>query len=314
LAQAGGRGVCTVILPITNGVSQQSAAAAVASARTNGRVREILIIDIGSATFPNDRLASDVRTDPRIAIIRRPRCSLAVALNVGLSASHGEFVAFLDPARIWTSDHVDIHLDRLAHDPRLGVTYGAIDADTPVTDRAHKAPASAKRLAPLDFLIRDCAAPFSHLVIRRAVFDDIGLFNIALSQFVEREWLLRASLRGWGIEGYGTGCISASSSSPPSRDFVVAFETLLREAKHLAPSLIGEHEARARSALHRDLAKRALTVGRPLTEAIDHLSQALSMWPFLIAAEPAKTLGVLSELALAALSQRASYVSRRSFP
>jgi hypothetical protein len=295
-------------------VSQQSAAAAVASVRMNGRVRDILIIDIGSATFHSDRLASDVRADPRITIIRRPRCSLAIALNVGICASRARFVAFLDPGHVWTSDHLDIHLDRLAHDPRLGVSYGSVDAIPPAAGRAHKAAACAKSLAPLDFLVRDCAAHFGDLVIRRAAFDDIGLFNIALSQFVEREWLLRASLRGWGIEGHGTGCVSASSSSPPSRDFVVAFETLLREAKHLAPSLIGEHEARARSALHRDLAKRALTVGRPLTEVVDHLSQALSTWPFLVAAEPGKTLSVLGELTLAALSERAPYVFRRSFP
>jgi glycosyltransferase involved in cell wall biosynthesis len=100
---------------------------AVASARLSGREPEIVVVDDAST----DETGEVCRSLPGILYIRVERNGgVACARNIGIQASSGQYITFLDDDDERLPGSLDMQVERLEAEPRAGLIYGqALIAD-----------------------------------------------------------------------------------------------------------------------------------------------------------------------------------------
>jgi glycosyltransferase involved in cell wall biosynthesis len=110
-----------VSIIITTHNRPQLLSRAVASARLSGRDPEIVVVDDAST----DETGKLCRSLPGIRYIRvEHNQGVACARNVGLRASSGEFISFLDDDDERLPGSLDMQVERLEAEPRAGMIYG----------------------------------------------------------------------------------------------------------------------------------------------------------------------------------------------
>lgn len=121
------------------------------------------------------------------------------ARNAGLAAATGDFIAFLDDDDVWLPEHVRPHLAQLDADPDLeGVLAQVIAVDDglrPIDDGPWP-----WRPPPLgDGLVRTMLSGYypqiGATIIRRAVREGVGPFDVALLGDQDWDWQLRLARR-----------------------------------------------------------------------------------------------------------------------
>src|SRR5689334_4952969 len=95
--------VVSVILPVYNGASFVCRAIETALLQTYSHV-EIIAVDDGSTDSSFEILA---RYGDRVQVIRQQNAGVAAARNSAISASRGEFVAFLDQDDWWLPEKIE---------------------------------------------------------------------------------------------------------------------------------------------------------------------------------------------------------------
>lgn len=93
---------------------------------------EALVVDDGSRDASLEIARSSARADPRVRVLSRDRRGIVDALNAGLEASRGEFVARMDADDIASPHRLERQLAAFAADPTLSVVDGQVRF---VTDR-----------------------------------------------------------------------------------------------------------------------------------------------------------------------------------
>ena len=145
---------------------------------------EIIVVDDGS----RDRTAELVETMPDVRMIRHAENrGYGAALKSGMTAARGELIAFLDSDDLWPASSLAHRLDLLRANPGADIVYGKT--------RVHN-------LVPQTTLrrYRDGEAihhpSFGSMLVRRTVFDRIGLVNETFDHSEDIEWLCRAKEAG----------------------------------------------------------------------------------------------------------------------
>jgi len=85
----------SVLLPVHNCGRYLAAAITSISAQSHADF-EFIIVDDGSTDGSAGVIDQAAAADPRLRVIRRPNTGIVGALNDGLAAAHGEFVARMD--------------------------------------------------------------------------------------------------------------------------------------------------------------------------------------------------------------------------
>jgi glycosyltransferase involved in cell wall biosynthesis len=94
---------------------------AVQSARASGRNLEIVVVDDASS----DETAAVCQDLSDINYVRvEDNRGVAGARNIGLNASRGEYVSFLDDDDTRLADSLDAQIDALEREPQAGLIYG----------------------------------------------------------------------------------------------------------------------------------------------------------------------------------------------
>lgn len=176
----------TVVIPVRDGARYIQAALDSVAAQ-DVPVAHVVVVDDGS-TDASAAVAAGHRLQPEMLSI--PPSGIAAARNRGIAAAQTAFVAFLDADDLWTPTHNSRLLAALAADPGLAMAFGHAEqfASPELSEddrRAVHVPAG-----------RMAAMVAGGMVARRAVFDQVGLFEVDLrvAEFVS--WLLRARDRG----------------------------------------------------------------------------------------------------------------------
>ena len=183
----------SVIVPVFNG--ERFLAEALASVVSQSyRPIEVVVVDDGSVDGTPDvaRLAAGIR------YIRQDNAGPAAARNAGIATSTGELVAFLDADDVLPPTKLQIQVDYLRTHPGAACVLGRqellLEPGVPPPEWTRGQP-MLLRPAP-DAPPRDSIPPMS-MVVRRPVFDTVGLFDDRRFRVGEDvDWLCRAREAG----------------------------------------------------------------------------------------------------------------------
>ena len=306
---------CTVIIPCYNAGATIRSTLESARRQTVSDI-EIIVVDDGSRDHGADIVASIAAIDSRVRLIRQQNSGVSAARNAGIAAARASVIALLDSDDLWATDHLKIHLQRIAADPRLGVSFAAarfIDTRGVIVGQSRPHP---QNLTPADLLQGNPTTTCSTLVIRRSVFKDVGTFRTNMRFNEDQEWLFRVALSGWVMCNDPRTSVDYRTSpgglASDLEGMYQGFETMLAEAAKLAPSLVQRHTARATANMNRYLARRAIRLGLEPQIARRYMLASLRSSPTVLLREPRATLPTLAAALLPnALIQSVLHLLRR---
>jgi succinoglycan biosynthesis protein ExoA len=103
----------SILVPVLNEAAHlRDTVAAMLAQRFDGEI-ELLLIDGGSTDGTRAILAELAAADPRVRVLDNPAGSIAPALNHGLRAARGEWIARMDAHAWYPADYVALGVDRL---------------------------------------------------------------------------------------------------------------------------------------------------------------------------------------------------------
>jgi glycosyltransferase involved in cell wall biosynthesis len=160
---------------------------------------ELVIIDDGS-TDDTPVSVKPFLGDSRVRYVRSDKLGQSRAKNLGLRLSRGEFVAYLDADDAWEPTKLAKQLLVLKERPEVGVCHtGRLLMDENGT--VHPAPLTptpspAGGEGDIEKLFLNNAVCFSSVMVRRAVFDQVGAFDPEFDLAIDYDLWLRVA-RHW---------------------------------------------------------------------------------------------------------------------
>ncbi|MGD9764942.1 MAG: glycosyltransferase family 2 protein [Candidatus Binatia bacterium] len=155
---------------------------------------ELIVIDDGS-TDASDRVLQSWSADPRLRVIRQPHAGCTAALNTGLKAARGTYVARNDSDDEWLPDWLAVLVPALAAQPEAGFAYARCAGM-----RADGTPFGAVRGGPMRYpddpfrslLFADYTTSIATLY-RRACIERVGGFDPQVGPSEDWDMALRVA-------------------------------------------------------------------------------------------------------------------------
>lgn len=165
----------TVVIPVYNGARFLRSAIDSALAQT-WKDLEILVVDDGSTDETPAVIAS---YGARIRTIRKPNGGTSSALNAGIRAARGQWIAWLDCDNTWEPTKIERQMEAARLHPSAGLIYTdylQVAEDGREIGRAG-GPCPRSRGARILRLIRTMYINSNATLIRKSVFDEVGLYD-----------------------------------------------------------------------------------------------------------------------------------------
>jgi glycosyltransferase involved in cell wall biosynthesis len=153
---------------------------------------EIIVVDDGSTDGTG---AVAARYSNRLRYLRQANAGPGAARNLGINASAGEFVAFLDADDLWHAEKLSRQTARFRARPELGYCVTHVQNFwIPELSKEEERFRGHRISKPLPGYITGT------LLARRDFFDTVGPFNTAIHHADDTDWFLRAQERGGVVE------------------------------------------------------------------------------------------------------------------
>ncbi len=275
------RPLFSVLVPVFDAGAYLDRAIVSVLAQTCGDF-ELILVDDGSTDDAVDR-ASAIR-DPRLRIIRQSNQGAPAALNRGLAAASGEYVALLDADDFWAPSKLEHHRRSFLAHPDADLTFtglvyvGADDAPLHLPSRRPAGTFTFEQLFA-DYVI-GCS---SALAIRKRALDVVGDFDPAFPYMYDLDFVLRiARVRPDNVVGTADpSTFYRRRSGQQTSDW--------RPMAHYWEKIVAKHRSatdddaglvcRANLNMHRYFSYLAYERG-DLTEALTLLGAAFAMDPW----------------------------------
>jgi glycosyltransferase involved in cell wall biosynthesis len=177
------RPLVTVVLPVHNG--ERFLAEAIDSVLTQDyEPLELIVVDDGS-TDGSGAIASS----RGVRVCRQANEGPAAARNTGIERARGELVAFIDADDVWLPGKLGRQVGHLLDRPELGFLYTSW---TILLEDGGVVPPQFGR----DWQRPHAGCLPSSLLVRRDVFDCVGVFDASYDVAEDAEWFARASDAG----------------------------------------------------------------------------------------------------------------------
>lgn len=176
----------SVVVPCYN-AARYLAAALQSVCEQSIQPAEVLVIDDGSTDGSGaiaEALGSPVRC------VRQENRGISDARNRGIALAGGDVIAFLDADDVWTADSLSIRVAVLEYDPAVECAAGLVEQFL-----SPELPDEIRRslvCPPGTSSARVAGA----MLVRRHVFDRVGLFDPALQVGETLDWVARADAAG----------------------------------------------------------------------------------------------------------------------
>ncbi len=116
----------TVLMPVFNGEMFLRVAIESVLAQTHAAF-ELLVVDDGSTDGSSKILADIAKRDTRVRVISQANEGISSALNVGIRAASGEFIARMDADDIMLPRRLEVQIGYLRENPSLGFCGSYVD-------------------------------------------------------------------------------------------------------------------------------------------------------------------------------------------
>ena len=241
---------------------------------------ELIVVDDGST----DNTAAIVQQysleDSRIHLIQQVNQGVSAARNVGVHLAQADYIAFLDADDRWLPIKLAVHLSHFQSKPNLGVSYARaafISFEGGLTGTI--ASGRLLQLQPENFLYENPTITTSNLVVRRAVFEQLGGFDLEMSYSEDLDWLFRVlHSQTWQIEGINQVLIeyrlTGQGLSSSLEHIETGWNVLVSKARQTAPDLVDRHYSIAQAIHLRYLARQALRLKLPSQIGVDFMMRA----------------------------------------
>ncbi len=155
---------------------------------------EMIVVDDGS-TDDTSEVIRPYLDDSRIQYHHTENCGQPAAENTGIRLSRGHFIAFIDADDLWLPKKLETQLPMFGIKPEIGVVYTRRLTINPEGTLIPMAKRQLFRGKILKQLFRNNFVTFSSSVVRRTVFDDVGLFDEECRHASDYELWLRVAMR-----------------------------------------------------------------------------------------------------------------------
>lgn len=177
---------------------------------------ELIIVDDGSTDRTEELVRPVMQEDMRIQYIRCPENKgQAAARNTGIKAARGAYIAFQDSDDCWMPDKLQKQILMMEEHPEYGLIYGQMVYNEGGVLSAPYPPTDAGRQVFSECLRQNLIGTPTMLV-RKEVFDTVGIFDTSLPAMEDYELALRITkhyLAGFIAEPVITAYKSADSVS-----------------------------------------------------------------------------------------------------
>lgn len=157
------------------------------------RSNEVIVVDDGST----DDTPQVMARFPQVHYVRQENHGESAARNAGIRLSAGEYIAFLDADDAFLPDKLERQVSILDAQPAVGVVYSDVylcDADGN-PQRLFSSQLGCRRVSGRVFesLVRGNFLTVDSVLVRREVFERVGLFDESLRTFPDWDLWLRVS-------------------------------------------------------------------------------------------------------------------------
>jgi glycosyltransferase involved in cell wall biosynthesis len=176
----------SVVIPVYDGASYLAEAIDSALGQTRPP-DELVVVDDGSADGTPEVIAS---YGDRLTAIRQEHLGNARAVNLGIEATSGEFIAFLDADDVWDQDKLRMQLGVLERDRDADAVFGLMqqflseDAEPSLAGKVIIPPEPQPGVSK------------TAMLIRRRALERVGAFDESRSNSDFTDWYLRALEHG----------------------------------------------------------------------------------------------------------------------
>ncbi|MBX3507677.1 MAG: glycosyltransferase family 2 protein [Parvibaculum sp.] len=159
-------------------------------------VDKIIVVNDGSVDRSQDVLECLAKKVKKLEVIQSKGIGVSAARNLAIEAATGEFVAFLDGDDFWVPEKLKRQMPAFKVSPKVGLVYSDFYDFTQddlsdlqlIPVRRYRV---SRELPLFDYFVQDGPVIPSTMIVRRSVFEELGLFDPRLRIGEDTDMCLR---------------------------------------------------------------------------------------------------------------------------